>query len=303
MSNDVRDNTLERWSCQGAAVGFAHLPYAQASRGRATGKLRYGRVPARCMPRARGASGRVARRTSRLVPTAAGARRSAAPDTCQPPTCHAVRRPGWRSSRSLVSLLSVRSSQMQGTRNLAHRMGRWSGMHPWKAILGWVAFVADRIRGRQRVPEPHARRGRQGCRRVRPGDEGRRPRVHRRSAAGRGGRLHPGALGQARQRRPRGRRGRRHPAPAGDHRGGLDRSGRALDGRPLRALAVHGRRTGRQGIDQGRTDRGRHGGGRVRASVASRRGLRRRPPRASSSTTSSPRTSTRPRCCRSRSRS
>ena len=30
---------------------------------------------------------------------------------------------------------------MQGTRNLAHRMGRWSGMHPWKAILGWVAFV------------------------------------------------------------------------------------------------------------------------------------------------------------------
>ncbi len=31
---------------------------------------------------------------------------------------------------------------MQGTRNLAHRMGRWSGMHPWKAIIGWVAFVA-----------------------------------------------------------------------------------------------------------------------------------------------------------------
>src|SRR3954454_20748516 len=30
---------------------------------------------------------------------------------------------------------------MQGTRNLAHRMGRWSGLHPWKAIFGWVAFV------------------------------------------------------------------------------------------------------------------------------------------------------------------
>ena len=31
---------------------------------------------------------------------------------------------------------------MQGKRNLAHRMGRWSGMHPWLAIIGWVAFVA-----------------------------------------------------------------------------------------------------------------------------------------------------------------
>ena len=31
---------------------------------------------------------------------------------------------------------------MQGKRNLAHRMGRWSGMHPWRAIIGWVAFVA-----------------------------------------------------------------------------------------------------------------------------------------------------------------
>jgi uncharacterized membrane protein YdfJ with MMPL/SSD domain len=31
---------------------------------------------------------------------------------------------------------------MQGKRNLAHRMGRWSGMHPWLAITGWVAFVA-----------------------------------------------------------------------------------------------------------------------------------------------------------------
>src|SRR6476619_5632102 len=30
---------------------------------------------------------------------------------------------------------------MQGTRNLAHRMGRWSGLHPWTAIIGWVAFV------------------------------------------------------------------------------------------------------------------------------------------------------------------
>ena len=27
-------------------------------------------------------------------------------------------------------------------RNLAHRMGRWSGLHPWRAILAWVAFVA-----------------------------------------------------------------------------------------------------------------------------------------------------------------
>jgi RND superfamily putative drug exporter len=31
---------------------------------------------------------------------------------------------------------------MQGTRNLAHRMGRWSGLHPWKAIIGWIVFVA-----------------------------------------------------------------------------------------------------------------------------------------------------------------
>ena len=30
---------------------------------------------------------------------------------------------------------------MQGKRNLAHRMGRWSGTHPWTAILGWMAFV------------------------------------------------------------------------------------------------------------------------------------------------------------------
>jgi uncharacterized membrane protein YdfJ with MMPL/SSD domain len=28
------------------------------------------------------------------------------------------------------------------TSNLAHRMGRWSGLHPWRAIVGWVAFVA-----------------------------------------------------------------------------------------------------------------------------------------------------------------
>ena len=31
---------------------------------------------------------------------------------------------------------------MEGKRNLAHRMGRWSGTHPWTAILGWIAFVA-----------------------------------------------------------------------------------------------------------------------------------------------------------------
>ncbi len=30
---------------------------------------------------------------------------------------------------------------MQAKRNLAHRMGRWSGTHPWTAILGWIAFV------------------------------------------------------------------------------------------------------------------------------------------------------------------
>ena len=30
---------------------------------------------------------------------------------------------------------------MTGKRNLAHRMGRWSGTHPWTAILGWLAFV------------------------------------------------------------------------------------------------------------------------------------------------------------------
>src|SRR5690242_15440355 len=27
-------------------------------------------------------------------------------------------------------------------RNLAHRMGRWSGLHPWRAIFAWIAFVA-----------------------------------------------------------------------------------------------------------------------------------------------------------------
>src|SRR5262245_16682864 len=31
---------------------------------------------------------------------------------------------------------------MQPKRNLAHRMGRWSGLHPWSAIVGWIAFVA-----------------------------------------------------------------------------------------------------------------------------------------------------------------
>ena len=30
---------------------------------------------------------------------------------------------------------------MQAKRNLAHRMGHWSGTHPWTAILGWMAFV------------------------------------------------------------------------------------------------------------------------------------------------------------------
>jgi uncharacterized membrane protein YdfJ with MMPL/SSD domain len=30
---------------------------------------------------------------------------------------------------------------MHAKRNLAHRMGRWSGTHPWTAILGWLAFV------------------------------------------------------------------------------------------------------------------------------------------------------------------
>jgi RND superfamily putative drug exporter len=30
---------------------------------------------------------------------------------------------------------------MTAKHNLAHRMGRWSGMHPWTAILGWMAFV------------------------------------------------------------------------------------------------------------------------------------------------------------------
>ncbi len=30
---------------------------------------------------------------------------------------------------------------MHAKHNLAHRMGRWSGTHPWTAILGWMAFV------------------------------------------------------------------------------------------------------------------------------------------------------------------
>ncbi|MDX6535929.1 MAG: hypothetical protein QOD37_270 [Gaiellales bacterium] len=30
---------------------------------------------------------------------------------------------------------------MNAKHNLAHRMGRWSGTHPWTAILGWMAFV------------------------------------------------------------------------------------------------------------------------------------------------------------------
>ena len=30
---------------------------------------------------------------------------------------------------------------MQAKRNLAHRMGRWSGTHPKTAIFGWIAFV------------------------------------------------------------------------------------------------------------------------------------------------------------------
>src|SRR6476661_4959385 len=34
-----------------------------------------------------------------------------------------------------------RGITMHAKRNLAHRMGRWSGTHPWTAILGWLAFV------------------------------------------------------------------------------------------------------------------------------------------------------------------
>ena len=26
--------------------------------------------------------------------------------------------------------------------SLAHRTARWCALHPWRAILGWVAFVA-----------------------------------------------------------------------------------------------------------------------------------------------------------------
>ena len=26
--------------------------------------------------------------------------------------------------------------------SLAHRIARWCALHPWRAILGWVAFVA-----------------------------------------------------------------------------------------------------------------------------------------------------------------
>jgi RND superfamily putative drug exporter len=31
--------------------------------------------------------------------------------------------------------------ELNTKQNLAHRMGRWSGTHPWTAILGWMAFV------------------------------------------------------------------------------------------------------------------------------------------------------------------
>ena len=53
-------------------------------------------------------------------------------------------------------------------RNLAHRMGRWSGLHPWRAILGWVAFVAvcfvaGNAVGTTQIDDSHARH-----RRVRP---------------------------------------------------------------------------------------------------------------------------------------
>jgi RND superfamily putative drug exporter len=30
-------------------------------------------------------------------------------------------------------------------RNIAYSMGRWSGLHPWRAILGWLAFVVIAI--------------------------------------------------------------------------------------------------------------------------------------------------------------
>ena len=171
---------------------------------------------------------RVACRTSRLVATAVDRRRSSARDTCQPPTCHPVRRPGWRSSRCLVlsslrqELSDARHAQPRASHGSLERDAPVDGDHRLDRIR------RRRVRRRQRAPEAHPRRGRHGRRRVRPGDEGPRPGVHRLGAARRGADLHPEPLGQARRDRHPRRRRRRHQAPSGDRRRGGDQGGRAL---------------------------------------------------------------------------
>ena len=64
---------------------------------------------------------------------------------------------------------------MQAKRNLAHRMGRWSGTHPWTAILGWIAFVVvSFFVGSSVVTQKTLKESEQGV-----GESGRAAKVHR----------------------------------------------------------------------------------------------------------------------------
>ena len=118
---------------------------------------------------------------------------------------------------------------MQGTRNLAHRMGRWSGTHPKTAIFGWIAFVPVAFFVGNSRPKHTLDEADTGV-----GESGRaakvaRPGVHRLRAARQGDRSSSrAAAGTLADADIRGRRRRRHLAPSGDRRRGRDRGGRAL---------------------------------------------------------------------------
>ena len=273
-------------------MGFAHLALCASEAGRATGELRSWQRPA---PRARAdpAGWPAAPRDSWPPPSIGGDRPPVTP--VSPPATPSGGQAGGVVAVS-SSLHSVRSFQMQGTRNLAHRMGRWSGMHPWTAIIGWIAFVAVAfVVGSASRSTPSARptpasASPAGRRRSSTG-------LHRFGAAPRGADLHPEPLGQARRDRHPRRRRRRHQAPSGDRRRAeIKAVERSANGRAARLpFTVAGPHDA--GDRQGRADARPRRGRRRRTSVglSSSASAMRRP--ASRSMTSSPTTSTRPRCC------
>ena len=104
---------------------------------------------------------------------------------------------------------------MQAKRNLAHRMGRWSGTHPKTAIFGWIAFVliAFFVGNLCRHVKELSTSPRPGRRRIGPcGQDAARRRLRgarQRDRPDRGEERH------ARRRHLQGRRRRPHLAPRG----------------------------------------------------------------------------------------